>query len=265
MYLRNASNGVQSAVWFLTAFTLLSAGCVSAADAPSGKTPIVVELFTSQGCSSCPPADEWLAKIDRAQPIPGAELIVMSEHVDYWDHDGWRDPYSSAALTARQAAYVANLHIDGPYTPDVVLDGMRDVPLSNPQAVAAAFRASSHAVPGASVQMQRERSDQIHLKVTPLIARLKADVFVVEALERAETNVGAGENKGHSLTDVAVVQSMVKVGSLHPGEPLEQTVQLKPVRGESAAHLRIIVLVQQKQMGRIVGAAMLKPAHSGEK
>src|SRR6185295_18953420 len=115
---------------------LLSAGVILAAQSP---VPVVVELFTSEGCSSCPPADNVLTDLLRDQPIAGVQVIGFSEHVDYWDQLGWKDPFSNAAFTARQTAYSATLHRSDIYTPQIVVDGAAEMVGSDRASVIAAI------------------------------------------------------------------------------------------------------------------------------
>src|ERR1700728_2272222 len=115
----DAPAGISRLIWITTMKRTISiiflVVCFAVSWGAEGETsavPVLVELFTSEGCSSCPPADAWLLQMDAAQPLTGAQLIVLSEHVDYWNHDGWKDPYSSSLLTERQTDYEHALRLN---------------------------------------------------------------------------------------------------------------------------------------------------------
>jgi hypothetical protein len=239
-------------------------GRLAAAASDTGRTPILMELFTSEGCSSCPPVDNWVEQLDASQPVAGAEIIVLSEHVDYWDHDGWKDPFSSAGITDRQKAYVNNLGLSDVYTPQIVVDGAFEVKPSDPQktsqsltkAAAAPMipvRLSSAAVgPGSPAVLTG------HIEADGSGAKKNADVFVAVALDKTLTDVLAGENDGRKLENIAVVKEMVKVGKLEKGKSFDQPFSIKLWPDADPANLRVVAFVQESGPGKILGAGMTK-------
>jgi hypothetical protein len=227
---------------------------------PAPRTPVLVELFTSEGCSSCPPADAFLQRLDR-QPISRAEMIVLSEHVDYWNHIGWKDPYSSRFYSDRQSIYAKRLGLDSIYTPQMVVDGTSEFVGSDAALADKAFakaltrpklavRLSSASVGAASVL-------QAHLETDALPASFglrEADVYIAVALNHAESQVAHGENAGRTLAHTAVVRSIVKVGTLRQGQAFAQDIQMKLDPGTDAHNLRLIAFLQEPGQGRVVGA-----------
>jgi hypothetical protein len=243
---------------------LLTAGGAMRAESPfssNGRVPVLVELFTSEGCSSCPPADSLLQKLDQ-QPIAGEEMIVLSEHVDYWNHIGWKDPYSARFYSNRQEAYARRLG-DDVYTPQMVVDGTShfvgsDTGLAD-HAFAKALTRPKVAVRLSSVSLGATNVLQAHLEIGELqesFGLREADVYVALALNHAETQVSGGENSGRRLSHTAVVKSIVKVGRLGKGQSFAQDVQLKLDPRTDARNLRLIAFVQEAGQGRVVGAAV---------
>ena len=241
---------------------LLGVSTPPAESASDARTAVLVELFTSEGCSSCPPADAFLQKLD-AQPISGEEMIVLSEHVDYWNHIGWKDPYSSHFYSERQSAYARRLGLSDVYTPQIIVDGTSQFVGSDE---ALADKAFAKALTKPKITM---RLTSISISATDvLLAHLEtgalqesfglhvADVYVAVALNRAESQVAHGENAGRTLTHTAVVRSIVRVGSIRQGQAFAQDIQIKLDPGTDAHNLRLITFVQEPGQGRVIGGAM---------
>jgi len=226
------------------------------------RIPVLVELFTSEGCSSCPPADALLQKLDR-QPIAGEEMIVLSEHVDYWNHIGWKDPYSSHFFSERQSAYAKRLGLSDVYTPQMIVDGSNqfvgsDEALAD-KALANALTKPKIALRVSAVAMGATNVLRAHLETGELqqsFGLRAAEVYVAVALNRAESHVSHGENAGRTLAHTAVVRSIVKVGSLRQGQAFAQDIEVKLDPGIDTHNLRLIAFVQEPGQGRVIGAAM---------
>ena len=231
------------------------------------RNPILLELFTSEGCSSCPPADEWLQRLDAVQPTAGAQIIVMSEHVDYWNHDGWKDPYSSAQMTERQQEYVQGLRLKDVYTPQVILDGSSELHLNDAQQVEQAFEKADVApavlvkIDSVSVQAGTPGMLKGRIEVDSKTEEDHGDVYVAVALDHATTKVLAGENNGRQLSNVAIVEDIVKIGKLEKGKSFERDFQVKLKKESDPTNLRVIAFVQEPNLGKVIGAVMEKNIH----
>jgi hypothetical protein len=238
----------------------------SAVVASADSHPILVELFTSEGCSSCPPADEFVQKLDTLQPVDGAQLIVLSEHVDYWDHEGWKDPNSSSALTERQRAYVHTLGLSTPYTPQIIVDGADEMRVGDPQQVEKVFQQAA-ATPKVPVRIGTVSIDPgnpglLHARVETdaNTSKSNADVYLAIALDHVDSQVLRGENGGRRLTHVAVVQQIAKIGKLQKEKSFTEDVQLKLKPGTALSSIRVVAFVQVQGPGKLLGAALWKGA-----
>jgi hypothetical protein len=230
---------------FLAA-TLIGLAAFAAPAVRAAERPVVVELFTSQGCSSCPPADAVLAELAKR---PG--ILALAFHVDYWDRLGWKDPFSSPMATARQRAYARLLGLRTVYTPQMVVDGADEFVGSDRRAVARALdRAKARAgEPGIGVELRREGGFLV-VRVASVAAPSRIAVQLVAFAPAHVTRVTAGENGGRVLANANVVRAVDTLGTAGT-EPAEWRAAADPALGYAA-------LVQGPD-GRVLGAATVPP------
>jgi hypothetical protein len=227
------------------------------------RKPVVVELFTSEGCSSCPPADALLQKLVGQQPVAGAEIIALEEHVDYWNHDGWFDPYSSPEWTDRQQTYVTLLKKDA-YTPELVVDGQSQFVGNNPQKAVLEIEKAARSTK-TEVAITAAHSDsngsRFHVSVGKLVGATSGDVaeiWLAVTEDGLHSSVSRGENAGHVLQHVATVRSLHKIGVADAnGAPASFTGDpvVKFNSHWNVGKLHVTVFVQKKKSREILGAA----------
>src|SRR3954465_9576957 len=176
----------------IAAVFFLIAGVQAAPPDTDGKrSPVLVELFTSEGCSSCPPADVLLESLDRTQPVAGAETIVLSEHVDYWNHIGWRDPFSSAQYSQRQQAYARRFRLDGAYTPQMVVNGTTEFVGNDGHR---SLSEIAHAASASKATVRISSTGNPFRVRVDVSGAWNGDVFLVLGLNEAKSQVAFGEN-----------------------------------------------------------------------
>jgi hypothetical protein len=222
----------------------------------SARKPVVVELFTSEGCSDCPPADSLLEKLDKTQPVAGAQIIVLSEHVDYWDDIGWRDPYSAHAYSERQNQYAGHFRLDSIYTPQMVVDGRVQFVGSDERGALRAIENAARAekTPMTISAARFDGNNSVTLRVETGAAPADAVLLVAVEDESDVSSVSRGENSGRTLHHVAVVREMSEVGTVARGQNFAKDVTVKFTRNGNSNY-RAVVLLQDASSGAILGAA----------
>ena len=249
-------------------------------------TPILVELFTSEGCSDCPPADALLEKLTASQPISGVEIIGLGQHVDYWDRLGWKDRFSSAALTSRQQLYGARFNIDTIYTPQMVVDGRVAFVGSDTNAARRAIEralTSPHGVvrididsnvgrPFQGRQNLQDRQDgdpervalhlteRVALQVTvsdlPRLGRGdRADIVVAVTEGDLRSDVKRGENHGRTLTHAAVVRYMATIGQAVSDGVSSARADIPLAADWQRDRLKLVAFVQELRGRAILASA----------
>ncbi len=229
----------------------------TASSAQNHRQPVLVELFTSEGCSDCPPADTLLAELDEQQFIPGAEAIVLSEHVTYWNHLGWSDPFSFAAIDDRQQEYERNLGGGEAYTPQMIVDGTEQFEGSDLNKLRIAVQREA-AKPKVDVQIEDVRlmEDGEVTFTVHLPAGAKGTLLAAVAENATVSEVTRGENKGRTLHHVAVVRVLKELASSAAhGRPQELKSADVASAEKEGASLRLVVFLTKGADGQVVGAA----------
>ena len=252
-----------SALIFLVV-AILTAGLATSANDQSSRRSVIVELFTSEGCSSCPPADALLAALETQQPVPGAEIIALEEHVDYWNHDGWIDPFSSDQWTERQQSYAASRNTGNIYTPQIVVNGRTEFVGSHEHearhTTAAYLSHLQTEVSLTSVKSGKRDREQVDVSVGKLAAAAASDtpeVWLAITETGLHSSVSAGENAGHDLRHASIVRLLRKLGAADKNNVPSFTAQsdLKLDSSWKRPNLRVIVFVQEKHTRHMLAAA----------
>lgn len=205
--------------------------------------PVVVELFTSEGCSSCPPADALLGELAKK---PG--VIALAYHVDYWDDLGWKDRFSIPEATQRQRGYVRRLSKSGAFTPQIVVSGDTSLVGSNRTEVERAVRGDRDAL---RISLSKE-GDTLYVHLLEAW-RESMDVYLVSYLKEATAHIESGENAKRTLRHFNVVRSFERLGTWN-GKPQRMIAPLSELPRDASV---VAVILQRKNQGAVAGAATL--------
>lgn len=233
---------------------LLAPAWPAGAQAGSGRVPVLAELFTSEGCSSCPPADRILELLGREPPIDGVEVIIMSEHVTYWDHQGWRDPFGSSTFTARQQMYGALFKLESVFTPQLVIDGAAQIVGTDVAGLKLALaNAAAKPKPQLTVALRTDGSGRVLATASgPGMSAAGAELVWAVTEDDLVVEVKRGENARRTLRHAGVVR-WLRASKI--GESGGATITI-PLRAEwKRDHLRVVAFVQSVSSRQVLSVA----------
>jgi len=254
----------RSMLLFALAICFANSPTTRAADIAATRPAVVVELFTSEGCSSCPPADAVLADLAKPGAVDGVQVIPLEMHVDYWNALGWADPFSSPQFSSRQQQYARIFKTDEIYTPQMVVDGMEQFVGSDKQhAIDAIIKSAAQSKGSIAISVRHDPTNgnsltcEISINNIHRIGDSMADVLLAVTEDDLSTDVRRGENAGRSLRHAAVVRVLRQVATIAPADALPSSastiIRLQPTW--RANHLHVAVFVQNPTTGEILAAA----------
>jgi len=245
----------------------MTAAAASDSAKSAARRAVVVELFTSEGCSSCPPADALLSRLEQTQPVEGAEVIPLAMHVDYWNNLGWADPFSSPQFSERQGEYAEAFGKNGVYTPQMVVDGVEEFAGNSEDAALEALNNAAR-VPKAEVLLARTPTQTgeaagISVRIDKFPKQTDGDpVYVLLAVTESglSSDVERGENTGRRLTHVGVVRVLKQLGVVPDtrGGAFKAETLVPFEKGWRRENLRAVVFAQERGTRRVLAAGSLK-------
>lgn len=216
------------------------------------KQPVLVELFTSEGCSSCPSADRALAFLEKEQPYPQAEIITLALHVDYWNYLGWKDEFSTPLFTQRQEFYAQKFKLDSIYTPQMVVDGNQEFVGSSSSKAANAITEAAKIQKGKIEIIKNE--DKLTVKISDLPEHQNSNIYLAIAEDNLTSKVVRGENSGKTLEHQSVVRELKSIGNLNPQQKSAEIETILQFNSDwKRENLKIVVFAQENGSRKILG------------
>jgi hypothetical protein len=225
------------------------------------KTPVLIELFTSEGCSSCPPADTFLQRLADTQPLEGVQVIALGHHVTYWDHQGWKDRFSALQFTGRQEQYGSALRVESIYTPQMIVDGRFQFVGSDTKAGRDALdRAAAMRHGDLTITVEASAANKLAVSVNamglPMLSgKNRADIMLAITEDGLRSNVRAGENNGRTLVHAAVVRRLTTIGEAS-GQDASARSTVALDREWQRANLKAVAFVQERSTRHILASGV---------